>query len=406
MGTADTPDYLRGDVSPNRLLGTFSGSTITATVALPSNAVALWLFVGPPPGTPSVDVVGTSTGTDYPAFSFPINLSTAANQPILVAVAPDIDDAVRITWGSDPDSQWYVVADTGPRIVLDAVLAGSSAEPGTVTPGNAVLVAGSDGTDLRALKTDNTGALITSGGSFPAVYGAPGSATPADALLVGGTDGADLRALSVNSTGSLAVLDGKVALVIQVPGLADPGWALQVGGTDGTDIRALLMDTVGHPLTIDQTLKLCVAVLGAALPADAVLSGGSDGTDLRAILTDKRGVQWAGLTAPDTLTGDHPPVELLSIGGNNNNGSVLLLPAAGAGKRYRIFSATVGPVTTAQAAGLYDSITGTYFLFAQNNHVAQSYLPSGYALTTNAGVGLATSAGNGTFSICYTLETV
>jgi hypothetical protein len=76
---------------------------------------------------------------------------------------------------------------------VDAVL-------GAAIPLNAILIGGSDGTDLRALATDTSGRqeVVGAAGSGSAVAGNP--------VLVGGSDGTDARTLLTDNTGQLKVL--------------------------------------------------------------------------------------------------------------------------------------------------------------------------------------------------------
>lgn len=366
MTTADTPDHIRPVTSAQRLLGQFGGFTRTATIAIPPNVIALWLFVGPPPGTPPVTVLGSSTGTQYPAYQFPIDNPNDNNAPTLVLVQPQIDASVEIEWAFDPDSEWFVVGDSGPRFTVDPATAGSIGSTGNPFPGSALQVAGSDGTDLRTLLTDTAGRLETTESGLAGVTGTPGAAPPAkaiqvagtdatdlrvvltdssgrvlsidqvlklaigvpaaaapvDAVQVAGSDGTDLRTIRTDATGALVTTGGTFPPVYAAPGAALPTDALLVGGSDGTDLRPLATDTAGHQLTVDQTLKLAVAATGGAVPADAVLGGGTDGTDIRAVLVDASGHQ---LTIDQTLKlaigvpGSAPPADVVMIGGTDGS---------------------------------------------------------------------------------------
>jgi hypothetical protein len=98
------------------------------------------------------------------------------------------------------------------------------AAPGSAIPTNALLMGGSDGTDLRAIATDTSGqvkVLIENGSAIPisgtitaeieghsgaSLDAAPGSAIPTNALLMGGSDGTDLRAIATDSSGQQKVL--------------------------------------------------------------------------------------------------------------------------------------------------------------------------------------------------------
>ena len=164
----------------------------------------------------------------------------------------------------------------------------------------------------------------------------------------------------------------------------------------------------GVHITTDPSVAATIAAPGSATPIDALLVGGTDGTDLRALRVDQRGVPYAGLTAPDLSTGDHPPVELLFAAQNLAAAGVVLGPA-GAGKRYRVFAAQMTSTNAANQGYLYDTVSGTPFLGYVNAGGFQlQYLPSGLPLSNNAGISLAVFAGAGG-ALCivvYTLETI
>lgn len=96
--------------------------------------------------------------------------------------------------------------------------------PGSAAPANAVQVAGTDGTDLRVLSTDTSGHInanivspLPAGtntigsvvdSTLAGATGSPGTAAPANAIQVAGSDGTDLRALSTTTSGELLVAPG------------------------------------------------------------------------------------------------------------------------------------------------------------------------------------------------------
>jgi hypothetical protein len=457
MSNADTPDYIRGRTSAQRLLGTFTNAQLVETVTLPPNCCALWLFVKPPPDTPPVTVVGVTTGLAYPVYLFPGDNYSDIQPPALAVVAPEIDSQVTITWANAPGGGWMVLADAGPRLAIDLAIAGTVAPLGTLTPGAAVLVAGTDGTDLRALKTDASGDLQTSGGGVSAALGTPGAAAPAKALQVGGSDGVDLRALLTDSTGHALTVDQTLKLAIAALGAAIPADAVLAGGSDGTDLRALLLDAAGHQLTIDQTLKLCVAVLNGALPTSAVLVAGSDtvamrplqtdnsgrlnvsdgllaqtivtlgllapskavqagisdGTDLQALRGDTQGIAYGIPSAPGETANDHPPNELSWAALSSQTAGANVIAAPGAGKRVRLFYVHAW---ANDSAALYfvsaNNLAGTAMIFCSNlgaagAAVAPAVLPlTGMPCQTNTAVALGVGGGHCGCTVGYTVETV
>lgn len=416
MTNIDAPDHQRAVVAASQLLAALGGTTATVTVTLAPNVEALWIFgegvIDPPPL-----VTGVDSGFQYPTFWTPWASQPALEWFSVVAiVAPSNDSAVVIHWPSPPANHWWVVADTGGRFTLDAALSGTIQTPGASVPSTAVLIGGSDGTDLRALLTDNLGRLVTSGGTFPAVFGVPGAANPADALQVGGSDGTDLRTLLTDVTGHLLTFDQNLKNTIAALNAALPPDAVLVGGSDGTDIRALLTDFAGRQLTIDQNLKLVVGIPASAIPSDALLTGGSDGVNLRAFRTDQEGMQYVIDAPPDTVTGDHPPNELQisSLNGNTNGAAVVAAP--GVGKRIRVFYAALQAALTGagnSAIFLRDNTPSRIIASAGASTTAASNMevsgrPSGIPMTTNSSLIVDNSVAGGFYTavVVYTTETV
>lgn len=392
----DSPDYQRASVAADQLLGegSFTGPF---PFLIAANTQAIWIF-GEGGIDPLPTVIGQQSHYAYPTFWAPWQPQAQVNWFSCVAIVTgQIDSEVMITVPSAASSHWWVVADTGGRFTLDLSLASALSEAGLPTPASALLVAGTDGTDLRPLLTDATGRLVVTGSTFPPVYGAPGAVLPADGLSVGGTDGTDLRILLLDAAGHQLTIDQNLKNAIAAPGAANPADAvviagtdgtdartlltdatgklqvttatfppvfaapgavvpadaLQVAGSDGTDLRALLTDSSGRPLTIDQNLKLAIAALAAAVPADAVLVGGSDGANLRALLLDASGHQLTidqnlktAITTPAAVN----PAGLVVVGGTDGTDArALLTDATG---KLQITGSTFPPAYAAPGAAL------------------------------------------------------
>jgi lambda repressor-like predicted transcriptional regulator len=364
VSNADTPDNSRGAVATQSYLGVYGSGSSSETVTLPDNTVCLWIVRQNVAGASAPAVLGNDA-VEWPVYPL---LTVAGEEAPLVWLCPVLRRSasqVTVTWSPmAPDATWWLISDSGPRVNVDAVMASTVAAPGFAAPAGAVQVAGSDGTDLRALLVDSSGRLVTSGSGFPAVYAAPGAAIPADALMVGGSDGTDLRALSTDASGHPQTIDQNLKNVVGVGGVAEPSDAVQVAGSDGTDLRVLLTDATGklqvntaafpavyaapaaaipadalmvagsdgtdlralstdasgHPQTIDQNLKLTIAAAGAAVPADVVQVGGSDGTDLRALSTDASGHPQTidqNLKLTIAAAGAAVPADVVQVGGSD-----------------------------------------------------------------------------------------
>lgn len=255
---------------------------------------------------------------------------------------------------------------------IGAVDLDSDAATGTAVPAVAQFVAGTDGTNVRALKTDTGGELQVDVLTLPSIpagsnkIGAvdldaeatPGAAVPAVANYVAGTDGTNARGLKTDTSGELQVdvltlpaipaganKIGAVDLDAEAtPGSAVPAVAHYVAGTDGTNARGLKTDTSGE-LQID-VLSIAAgdnnignvdlasaipagsnkiggvdldsdATTGSAVPAVAQFVAGTDGTNARGLKTDAGGeLQVDVLTLPAVDT-ELPAAAALADGASN-----------------------------------------------------------------------------------------
>lgn len=228
------------------------------------------------------------------------------------------------------------------------------AAPGSAAPTNGVLVGGSDGTNFRAILTDTTGQAKVLVENFPSTQPVSGTVTadivghsgaildavlgaaiPPNAVLVGGSDGTNLRAILTDNTGQAKVLlENAIPAGTNVIGhvITDTGSTTAVTGNvtvtqaTGTNLHMVVdsgtITTITNAVTVAQataanlnatvvgtgtftvqaqqsgnwttrTVGNTGAVLdaapGAAAPANAVQVGGTDGTNLRAFSTDTSG---------------------------------------------------------------------------------------------------------------------
>ena len=181
--------------------------------------------------------------------------------------------------------------------VLDAVV-------GAAVPANAIQVAGSDGTDLRALLTDTSGRQEVVGAA------ASGAAVQGQSRFDRQFDGTDARTLLTDNTGQLKVLveggtgipvTGTVTAQIEghaggvldaVVGAAIPANAILVGGSESGNIEPLLLDGSGFlkvNVAAGSSGNAAASPTGSAVPADADYLGASDGTNLIGLLVESTG---------------------------------------------------------------------------------------------------------------------
>lgn len=223
MSIIDTPDGQYGTVAAQRLLGTFAGGVVSATVALPPNIETLLTFNtdGMDPGLKSI--VGVTTGLDYNFSTLPAGPGGMNNPIYICSVVPVADAEVVITWDSAPADPWYVVADAAVRQYFDETLAQVvGLNGGPIAPNSSVLVAGLSSGFLFPLNLDGSGNLkvnvaVGGGGAlsyqesfitadvpltaFGTVYNVTSVALPSGVWLV------NARALVTRTTANLAAVD-------------------------------------------------------------------------------------------------------------------------------------------------------------------------------------------------------
>jgi len=193
--------------------------------------------------------------------------------------------------------------------------------PGSAAPASAVQVAGTDGTDLRALSTDTSGHLNTN----------VVSALPAGTNTIG--------AVNAIQSGSWTVADSTLAGASGAPASAAPSQAVQVAGTDGTDLRAIATTSSGQvlvspvaspPATLVLNEKALAtsattAIMAAAytVPANGTLNiavGIESGATATTFLITRNGTQYLAINAGNNLTaGAEYDVSLPVVAGDTVN---------------------------------------------------------------------------------------
>ena len=250
----------------------------------------------------------------------------------------------------------------------------SDGTPGAATPATAIQVAGTDGTDLRTLLTDNTGQLkiLVENASAIATTdkadGTPGSAVPATALQVAGTDGTDLQTLLTDTSGRQEVVGAAAS------GAAVTGNPVLVAGQDGTDARTLLTDNTGQlkvlvengsAIAVSGTVTAEIeghaggvldAVVGAAIPANAVLIGGNEAGNIEPLLLDASGFLKVNVAAGSagnaaaSATGSAVPADADYLGASDGTDlqGLLVESATHPNLRVALYNGAVEAVVDAQ----------------------------------------------------------
>ncbi|MCL6637777.1 MAG: hypothetical protein K6T26_07495 [Alicyclobacillus sp.] len=196
--------------------------------AQPSDAVAVepYIYIGLPiQTTDTVTVFWSSSSPIAPSNSQGVLLFSNLTIPVSggpmttggVSQNVQVTNTVTAQISGTPNVNISTMPPLPPggNTVGGVTLPQVTAALGAALPADALLVGGSDGTDLRAIATDATGAVKIAAGNntignvtLSQVTAAPGAVLPTGALLVGGSDGADLRAIATDSTGAVKLAAG------------------------------------------------------------------------------------------------------------------------------------------------------------------------------------------------------
>ena len=156
-----TPDWQRGVVSAQKLLGTFPSGSGTETVGIPPNAESLMILSTDPELTNWVTVKGVTSNEPYPTYAIPMDIGGGYYSRFISVVSNALDTEVLITWGVDPLGPWSVICDATSRFVLDGSVSAVTGRDGGSSPTSGLMVAGWDGTKSHILNTDSNGLLLT-----------------------------------------------------------------------------------------------------------------------------------------------------------------------------------------------------------------------------------------------------
>ena len=161
MSTPDTPDYQRGVVSAQQLLATVAAGTAEVTVDVPPNAETLIVCVQEYPSSLFIRAVGVTTGVVYPTAYCSTGDGIVTWQAQFFDCSSPLDSKVQITCATAPSQPWYVYSDAAVHVVIDPISANAIGGTGAANPGGTVQVGGTDGTDLRTLRTSEQGMVYT-----------------------------------------------------------------------------------------------------------------------------------------------------------------------------------------------------------------------------------------------------
>lgn len=154
-----TPDWQRGVVSPQKVIGAFVSGNPTETVGVPPNTETIWIIADNVSAIPVSHVVGVQSGVYYPVSAMPL-VAGGGDIPIyVVPIAAALDSQVTIVWGANPGA-WWVVADASVRQFIDTTLAGLITTGGGQANSTGFMVYGEYNGFAEPLATDSGGHLI------------------------------------------------------------------------------------------------------------------------------------------------------------------------------------------------------------------------------------------------------
>ncbi len=159
MNNVDTPDHQYSAVSAQRLLATIPAGTTTIDVDLPINLETLVLVAQVVDYPTYITVTGKTTGVQYAGVALPPLDSGSSWSQFLYDVSSAVDATVTITFASATVADIYAYSDAGVHLIADPNLAAALSFTGDNARPNTLQIGGTDGTYLRALRTDASGQL-------------------------------------------------------------------------------------------------------------------------------------------------------------------------------------------------------------------------------------------------------
>lgn len=115
----DTPDYQRGVVNAQKLLGIIAAGDLSLTVGVPPNAESIVIVVGDVTQGFLVTVTGNTTGMLYVGMAWPQALAGNANGTWVFDASSPLDDAVTVRLTAPSTLPTYIYADSGVHLAAD-----------------------------------------------------------------------------------------------------------------------------------------------------------------------------------------------------------------------------------------------------------------------------------------------
>lgn len=164
----------------------------------------------------------TTLGAKTTANSLAVNIASDQTVPVsgpltntqLRATAVPVELAASIGGSAFSSTNYIPSRLTNGTVYIDP--SASTVSSGSATASSTTQIAGTDGTNTHTIKTSATGVVIVDGSAVTqpvsgtvtatnVANGATGATVPAQATQVAGSDGTNLRAIKVSSTGVVSV---------------------------------------------------------------------------------------------------------------------------------------------------------------------------------------------------------
>lgn len=122
MTQADTPDYQRGVISAQKLLGTIPIGGLTATVGVPPNAETIVVMVTGQSPTAGAYAEGFTTGMIYPVGTVVTTVGTESTVVTWIDVSAAVDDQVTVHLDDTATDVAYIYSDSAVHTVNDPII--------------------------------------------------------------------------------------------------------------------------------------------------------------------------------------------------------------------------------------------------------------------------------------------
>lgn len=121
MTQADTPDYQRGVISAQKLLGTIAAGSTAATVGVPPNAETIVCMIQNQASSEGAYCEGVTTGLIYPSGAIVLTQGATSTITVWFDVSAAVDDQVTINLFTAAAGTTYIYSDSAVHTTNDPV---------------------------------------------------------------------------------------------------------------------------------------------------------------------------------------------------------------------------------------------------------------------------------------------